>query len=134
GVEEISDFMPIVELGHNHDLVRRAKTVRGNIRYRMICDPRFDYGRAGHRVERKKNEVLFISRGDDKTVLRLRSEVPLKVENGAAIAEFKLGSEACAAFILEDGSGTEASPSARRNYVSESFKETMDFWRVWMGR
>ncbi len=132
GVAEISDFMPIVELGHKHDLVRRAKTVRGNIRYRMVCDPRFDYGRAGHRVERKKKEVLFISRGEDKTILRLRSEVPLKVENGAAIAEFTLKSDQTAAFVLEDASRRSESPSQSVNYVPEAFKQTMNFWRNWM--
>src|SRR5262245_64840768 len=30
-VAEVSDFMPITELGHAHDLVRRAKTVRGEV-------------------------------------------------------------------------------------------------------
>ena len=77
GVAEIS--------GGKHELVRRAKIVRGKIRFRMVCNPRFDYGRAGHRVHRKKNEVVFASDGPDKTALRLRSNVPLKVENGAAI-------------------------------------------------
>jgi GH15 family glucan-1,4-alpha-glucosidase len=31
GVAEISDFMPIKDLGHRHDLVRRVKVVRGEI-------------------------------------------------------------------------------------------------------
>jgi GH15 family glucan-1,4-alpha-glucosidase len=132
GVAEISDFMPIKELGHAHDLVRRAKTVRGEVRYRMVCDPRFDYGRASHRVEKKRNEVLFISRGEDETALRLRSEVPLRVENGAAVAEFKLGSEQSAAFVLEEACPWGQSPCARPDYVSESFKQTMNFWRGWM--
>ena len=73
GVGEVSDFMPITDLGHAHNLVRRAKTIRGDITWRMVCGPRFDYARAGHRVEKKKNEVLFHSQGPDKTVLRLRS-------------------------------------------------------------
>jgi GH15 family glucan-1,4-alpha-glucosidase len=79
GVAEVSDFMPIEEMGHAHDLVRRAKTVRGKIKYRMVCDPRFDYGRVGHRVQKKKHEVLFISQGRDRTVVRLRSTVPVRV-------------------------------------------------------
>jgi hypothetical protein len=74
GMAEVSDFMAITELGHAHDLVRRAKSIRGEIPFRMVCDPRFDYGRAGHKIEKKANEVLFLSNGPDKTVLRLRSE------------------------------------------------------------
>jgi len=40
GVAEISDFMPIEEETHTHNLVRRAKTVRGEVRFRMVCQPR----------------------------------------------------------------------------------------------
>jgi GH15 family glucan-1,4-alpha-glucosidase len=132
GMAEVSDFMPITGLGHACDLVRRAKCIRGDIDFRMVCDPRFDYGRARHRVEKKKHEVLFISRGDDKTVLRLRSEVPLRVENGVATAAFKLRAGETAAFVLEDAREKAESPSASPHYVPEAFKETMNFWRDWI--
>ncbi len=134
GMAEVSDFMPITELGHAHDLVRRAKCIRGDLRFRMVCDPRFDYGRAEHRVQKKPREVLFISRGADGTVLRLRSDVPLRIENGAAIADFTLRSGQTAAFVLEDGRKPGRSPSASPHYVTESFKETMNYWRQWVGR
>ena len=51
GVAEVSDFMPIKAAGHAHHLVRRAKAVRGELSFRMICAPAFDYGRAGHKVD-----------------------------------------------------------------------------------
>jgi GH15 family glucan-1,4-alpha-glucosidase len=132
GVAEISDFMPITGLGHAHAIVRRAKTIRGNIRFRMVCEPRFDYGRAKHRVQKKKHEAIFISDGADKSVLRLRSEVPFRIVNGAAIAEFTLGSGDCAAFILEDARDRGESPSSAPDYVSESFKQTINFWQNWI--
>src|SRR5262249_25882804 len=44
GVGEVSDFMCVQ--GETRALVRRAKSVRGQIAFRMICAPRFDYGRA----------------------------------------------------------------------------------------
>jgi GH15 family glucan-1,4-alpha-glucosidase len=132
GVAEISDFMPITELGHAHNLVRRAKSNRGDVKFRMVCDPRFNYGRSEHKIEKKKNEVLFISQGDDKTVLRLRSEVPVRVENGAAIAEFTLRCDQSAAFILEDAQKRKESPSAGPDYVPDAFKETLNFWRQWL--
>jgi len=134
GMAEVSDFMAVRPLGHEHDLVRRAKCIRGNIPFEMRCEPRFDYGRAEHRVEKKTHEVLFISQGKDHTVLRLRSSVPLQVQNGVAVAEFKLRSGEHAAFILEDGAEPGSSRSAAPNYVTESFKETMNFWRDWVGR
>jgi GH15 family glucan-1,4-alpha-glucosidase len=131
---EISDFMAITELGHQRDLVRRAKCIRGEIPFRMICQPKFDYGRAEHRVEKKKNEVLFISRGKDNTALRLRSEVPLRIENGAAYAEFKLRSRQRATFVLEDAGQSNESPSAAPQYATKAFKETMNFWHDWVRR
>jgi GH15 family glucan-1,4-alpha-glucosidase len=134
GVAEVSDFMAITALGHSHDLIRRAKTVRGDVRFRMICDPRFNYGRASHTVEKKKKEVLFISEGADKTVLRLRCEKPFKVVNGAVISEFTLRSDETAAFILEDGKKRGDRHSAAENYVSDAFKETMNFWQQWIQR
>ncbi len=134
GMAEVSDFMPITQLGHAHDLVRRAKCIRGELPFRMVCQPRFDYGRAEHSVHKKAREVIFASKGADKTVLRLRSEVPVRIENGAAVAEFKLRSGQTAAFILEDGSGPGRSPSSAPHYVGASFKQTLDFWRQWVGR
>lgn len=71
GVAEISDFMPVEEVERAHNLVRRVKTVRGEICFRMLCAPRFDYARATHRVEHKEREVLFISEGNDRMALRL---------------------------------------------------------------
>src|SRR3989442_9975746 len=86
GVAEVSDCMPVQEMGHAHDIIRRVKTVRGEIRFRMICQPRFDYARASHRVEQKKGEVLFISYAVFCLKKKIRSALPLKIENGAALA------------------------------------------------
>ena len=58
---ELSDFMPVDLEYHAHDLVRRAKTVRGELNYRMVCEPRFDYARADHSVEVKDGEVFLVT-------------------------------------------------------------------------
>src|SRR5262249_29044327 len=103
GIAEVSDFMPVEDAGGAHTLVRRGKTVRGEAHYRMRCAPRFDYARATHTAERRTDtEVLFVGRsGNGELVLRLRSSVPMRVENGAALADFALGADASAWFILE---------------------------------
>lgn len=134
GVAEVSDFMPVEEVGWAHNLVRRAKTVRGEVAFRMVCEPRFDYGRASHKVETREGEVIFASEGPDKTVLRLRTPVPVRIENGAAIAEFKLRSGETSPWVLEEVVPDEPSPSALPDYVAEAFKMTTSFWRNWIGR
>jgi len=77
--------MPIKAEGHAHHLVRRAKAVRGELSFRMICAPAFDYGRAGHTVEAKGGEVLFTSEAADRLALRLRTSLPMRIENGQVI-------------------------------------------------
>src|SRR5215475_2337175 len=136
GVAEVSDFMPVEDTGQAHRLVRRAKTVRGQVRFQMRCDPRFDYARAVHTAERRSDtEVLFVGRsGGGELVLRLRSSVPMRLENGAAIAEFSLGADASAWFVLEVVLAQEPSPSAQPDYESDAFKQTVNFWRRWVAR
>ncbi len=135
GVAEVSDFMPVQKDHAPSRLVRRAKTVRGEVCYKVNCQPQFDYARAKHRVEKVSDrEFLFISEGKDKTVLRLRSEVPLKIRNGAAVAEFTLAADKTAAFILEEVRAGGESPSMSTDSAPEAFKETLNFWQQWMDR
>lgn len=134
GVGEVSDFMPIKDLGHCHNLVRRAKAVLGDVKFHMMLAPRFDYGRAGHRVEHKDGEVLFVSEGADRTVLRLRTAVPVRVQNGDATAEFVLRAGETASFVLEQVPDGGEGPSCSPGYVTDAFKQTLNFWRQWIGR
>ncbi len=134
GVAEVSDFMPVADVEHSHRVIRRAKTIRGEVVFRAVCDPRFDYARAAHRVEIKDQQVLFTSEGKDQTALRLRSPVAFQVENGAAVAEFTLSAGETAAFVLEQARPGDDSASAAADYVSEAFKETVNFWRRWVAR
>ena len=101
GIAEISDFMAMQHLGHNHNLVRCVKVVRGEIRFRMVFAPKFDYARTGHTVEKKNpHEIIFIPDKKNLCALRLRTSVPVKIENGEATAEFKLGAEKTADMLL----------------------------------
>ncbi len=134
GVAEVSDFMPIQELGHQHDLVRRAKTVRGEVQFRLLFQPAFNYARSGHRIEQREGEVLFFSDGPDGVALRLRSPVPLKIIDGAAHAEFILPETETATFIMEELRPAEESRSSHPDYARDAFKETMNFWRAWLRR
>ncbi len=135
GVAEISDFMAVEEGGgHLHDLIRRVKTVRGKIRFRMVCDPKFDYGRRGHRLEIRDREAVFHPDGKGIPALRLRSEVPLRKEEGAATAEFTLRADESVSFVLEDADSGGQAPSTGAEYIPRAFKETLSFWRRWVAR
>jgi GH15 family glucan-1,4-alpha-glucosidase len=132
GVVEISDFMPIHRLEHTSRLVRRVKTVRGEIRFQVRCAPRFDYARVEHGVALEPGGARFT--GADGTVLLLSSTVPLRTEDGDALANFTLRAGETATFILEQVTGDSPYPTDLDAYVTGSFKETMNFWRDWIGR
>src|SRR5206468_1562203 len=134
GIAEVSDFMPVEDGEGKHNVVRRAKTVRGEVRFRMLCQPRFDYARASHTAERTPEGVRFVSSGSHPIALHLRAAVPLRIEAGAAVAEFTLRAGESAPFVLEQVRPGEDSPSAAPDYVADAFKRTVNFWRRWLGR
>ena len=135
GVAEITDCMPIEEQQeHPHAIVRHVRTVRGDVRYRMRCEPRFDYGRASHLVEVNEGEVLFVSTGKDGTALRLRTPVPVRIEDGAAVADFELLAGEGIDFVLEEAKPGCASGAASHDWCHEVRAATIAFWRDWVGR
>lgn len=133
GVAEITDCMPIEEEKHPHAIVRHARTVRGDVRFRMRCAPRFDYGRARHTVDAREGEVLFASQGRDATTLRLRTPVPVRIEDGAAVADFELRSGEGIDFVLEEARPGCASGAATTEWCERMRETTAQFWRDWIG-
>ena len=134
GIVEISDFMPVDHLGHRHNLIRRVKVIRGEVKLRMEFAPKFNYGRTGHTVQRKHDKILFIPDQKQLPVLLFRSDVPLEVRNGEVSVEFALRSPDTASFIMEEAQPGEESRSAHEAYASDAFKETMNFWNAWVNR
>ncbi len=139
GLGEVADFMPVDAAGATDPsarrLVRRVKTVRGVVRYDLRFEPRFDYARAEHTIDERDGELVFASKGDDGTVLRLRSDVAVTVTgDGAATAGFELGAGETCAFVLEQVLPGVESPSAHPDYAARAFEETADYWRTWVSR
>ncbi len=133
GVSEIIDFMPVEEVANAHNLVRIVKTVRGEVRYRMTCAPRFDYARVDHGVQLQPRQAVFEPRGNIRG-LRLRSSVDLERTNGDVTASFVLRAGEAAAFVLEDASIATAPDHDLVQFCLAEFGVTAAFWRRWIGR
>src|SRR6478752_3086487 len=75
GVGEVADFMPIsgAVVTDRHRLVRMVRCVRGHMSFELELSPRFDYGRAGHRVERSEDGAVFTSPGATLTAHVVRA-------------------------------------------------------------
>ncbi len=136
GVAELSDFMPVEDAGQAHTVVRRAKTVRGEVRFQMRCEPRFDYARATHTVERRSDtEVLFLGRaGDGELALRLRAVGPDAGGERRGAGRVHAGRRR-----RRPGSSSRWCSRGRRRprrsptSQSDAFKQTVNFWRA-LGR
>jgi len=141
GVAEVCDFMPISleswsdRVEPVHQLIRRAKCVRGDVQFEMTCDPRLDYGRAQQSVKLlSEKEAIFTPDSGDSSIkpIRLRAEVPLTIREGRVEAGFVLRAGEKALFILE---GDEDAPhEINPNQVGELFKATLNFWQSWISK
>jgi len=142
GVAEVSDYMPIsLESRASRyepvrQLIRSAKCIRGEVRFQMVCDPKFDYGRAKHSVEvLSSEEVRLVPEISENGVgpLRLRAQTRLQVkEDGSVVADFVLRAGERVFFILD---GHEDSPHGiDPDREGALFKETLNFWQTWVAQ
>ena len=97
----VIDFMPVSDpevARDQHTIVRLVRGVRGRMRFRMSCAPRFDYGRASHAVEVTPAGAVFESGG---TRLVLHAGVPLEQVGDDVVASFELEEGEDVGFVLE---------------------------------
>ena len=131
GVCEVQDFMPVHEAGSDapQRLIRRVVGVRGSMRMRLECEPRFDYGRDHHEVVLAADGALFRA---PALSLALGAPTPLSVTatNGVE-SEFGIAAGETLTFVIEES----ATPTLLTNGAAEaSFEETARFWREWISR
>ena len=134
GVSEISDFMTLGPEFPVQRVIRRVKAVRGKIRFRLCCAPRFDYAQVKHKAKALNDRViLFKPKGSNLPTLRLSATVPIKIVNHDACAEFVLDLNETACFML-DGCITDDNELLREHWAVEAFKATANYWSDWVRR
>ena len=134
GVGEITDFMPVEE-NNGRKLIRRVATIKGKVKYQLIFQPRFNYGRDSHTIEIKsENEIIFLSKGEDKFTIRLMSSVPLRVSSNDVLADFTLNATEVGNFLLEY---TDEQPPDQKDldsFVTQSLFRTVNYWKDWIAQ
>ncbi|HEY4065003.1 MAG TPA: glycoside hydrolase family 15 protein [Puia sp.] len=136
GVGEVLDFMPVIA-DHNEGkkLIRRVTTVRGEVKYKLQCRPRFNYGRDGHTARQTgSNEILFNCGEQKEASLRLRCSVPIQVNDNDAVAEFTLAAGESADFILEEASAEPEGKDDLKSYITQTTIQTINYWKDWVAR
>jgi GH15 family glucan-1,4-alpha-glucosidase len=134
GVVELQGFMPIPRDGeerHRHRLVRRVVGVRGEMRFRLDLQPRFDYGREAHTVEHHDHGVVFRS---PRLCLALQSTRPIACDDRDAHSEFTLRAGETVTFVLERVDPDESPRAYSEAETREAYERTIEYWRRWLAR
>ncbi|HUA07415.1 MAG TPA: glycoside hydrolase family 15 protein [Solirubrobacteraceae bacterium] len=134
GVGEVQDFMPVgerIDGTHRGRLIRRALSVRGRMRFRLECAPRFDFGREPHRAERHPGGVVFESRSERVV---LETETPLEVRGADAVTSFELAAGESATFSLEHAPARYEMHGHSAGEMIELFGRTVEYWRRWLSQ
>ncbi len=135
GVGEITDFMPVEELYDGKELIRRVTSVRGEVRYKMHCMPRFNYARNKHSAHQvSPTEIIFNEIGGQSMQLRLLSSVKMKIDHGDAVADFRLKENETADFLLEHIDKKHQKERDFEKFITESLFRTINYWKKWVAR
>lgn len=134
GVGEVIDFMPVADEPHiptaRRLIVRAVRVVRGELRFRLECRPRFDYGRSEHSATASDHGVLF---ADDTTSAALHGVEPEALVHGDVVTEFTVAAGDIRIFAFETEPRGEPRDIGRAR-GNRLFRETVAFWRDWIGR
>lgn len=137
GIAEITDYMPVRTnacVSYNA-VVRKIKAVRGDIKFKVYCQPRFDYARAKHKTSKDNGFLFFETDGGDKTELRLQAAFPLRIKDNDGYAEFKLKESEKTTVVLESvNEGREEDFADLSYYEEETYFETIKYWRDWVNQ
>jgi GH15 family glucan-1,4-alpha-glucosidase len=101
GIAEVTDFMPVVDNEHHCILIRKVKTIKGCINYKLRCSPRFNYSTSRHNAFAIQDGVQFTSGDELKNTMLLTSEFPISIKNGDAYSTFTLDQSETTSFIMQ---------------------------------
>ena len=127
GSATLVDFMP--PRGHNPDVVRIVRGVRGSVAMEMELVLRFDYGRSIPWVTSMEDGALRAIAGPDMATLRTKA--PLRGENLRTYSEFTVHEGESIPFVLTYGLSYQPLPHPID--AEKSLQYTLEFWQNWVG-
>ena len=131
GVGEVVDFMPVEsprEASDRHMLVRIVRCVRGQMRFVLECEPRFDYGREAHDLELTDQGAVFRT---PTLQLTLHGPAHLERHGDDVHATMTLQAGEIDGVVLESAAGT-APRHLPADELMAMFDDTAAFWRGWL--
>ncbi len=136
GVGEITDFMPIKQVGtaeHLHQLIRSVAVVHGSLSFTLTCRPAFNYARDTHQVDVSHDGALFQSQHFN---LGLASPIALEPDGKSGVqATFTLHAGQTVHFLLESSKDSDRAPQQLSEEAYQAaFQSTMHYWQNWLSQ
>jgi GH15 family glucan-1,4-alpha-glucosidase len=101
GLAELTDYMPIGTNGEQpNEIIRTLSVIRGEIDFKMRCQPRFNYAMCGHSVSIEDRYAVFSPASDACPPLALYSTVALQQQAGDVTSDFRLRAGERATFVF----------------------------------
>jgi GH15 family glucan-1,4-alpha-glucosidase len=133
GVAELTDYMPIATDGKQpNEIIRSLSVIRGEVDFKMRCQPRFNYAMCGHTVKVEDRYAIFSPASDACPPLALYSTVALRQESADVTLDFKLRAGERATFVF-GGVRPQGQPP-EMEFVEQRFQETARFWKTWIAK
>src|ERR1700694_3372286 len=133
GVAELTDYMPIGTDGEQpNEIIRTLTVIRGEVDFKMRCQPRFNYGMSRHTVNIEERCAIFSPASDTCPPLALYSTSALQQQSQDAISNFSLRAGERATFVF--GGVRPQGEQPEMEFVEQRFKETARFWKEWIAK
>jgi GH15 family glucan-1,4-alpha-glucosidase len=134
GVAELIDFMPIADdpkvATDRHRIVRMVRGVRGEMRLKIECAPRFDYARGTHTTHVTEHGAVFAGRD---VQLTMHGAAGLEQHVGDVFLSRTVRANETFGIVLETASDTPPRPVSV-DELWQLFEGTGGFWRNWLDR
>jgi len=133
GVAELTDYMPIEKDEEQpNEIIRTVSVIRGNVRFNMRCQPRFNYARSAHRTELSDGCAMFFPADNSCPPMALYSTVPLEQDSQDVISSLDLQAGATATFVF--GGVRPEGQQPEMQLVGQRFQQTSRFWKTWIAQ
>lgn len=133
GVAELMDYMPIEKDGEQpNEIVRTVSVIRGNVSFKMRCQPRFNYATSIHRTEPSDGCIVFIAADNSCQPMALYSTVAVKQDSQDVVSEFALQAGTNATFVF--GAVRPQGQPPEMSLLGHRFRHTVRFWQKWIAK
>jgi GH15 family glucan-1,4-alpha-glucosidase len=133
GVAELTDYMPIGTDGEQpNEIIRTLTVIRGEVDFKMRCQPRFNYAMCGHTVNIEEWGAIFLPASDTCPPLALYATTALRKQSQDATSEFSLRAGESVTFVF--GGIRPKGQQPEMEFVEQRFQETARFWKRWIAK